>query len=318
MPRTVIETRRLRKRYPAVTAVDDVDLKVEEGEVLGLVGPNGAGKTTLLKMLSTLLEPTSGSIEIMGMDARKHPIAARRALGYLPDFFNLYGDLKLWEMLWFFADVYEIPEEDIERRVAEALELVGLTAKRDDFARNLSRGMAQRLGVATLLVRDSPILLLDEPASGLDPKARIGLREVLKKLAAEGRTIIISSHILTELEDFCTHIAVMGRGKLELHDGVASIQSGLCGKTVVKLGMLEKNAAILTKAVAKLDYAKIVSGSGTAFKIEIDGGADAIAKLNKDLVSAGVGVVMLLEEKSSLEDIFMDVTAAFDEDGGGA
>jgi ABC-2 type transport system ATP-binding protein len=264
-------------------------------------------------MLSTLLEPTNGSIEVFGEDARVNPLAARRAIGYLPDFFNLYGDLLLWEMLHFFADAYGAHRHDIKRRIGEALNYVGLYPKRNDFARNLSRGMSQRLGVATLLVRDSAVLLLDEPASGLDPRARIELRKILKKLAKEGKTIVISSHILTELDDFCTHIAVMGDGKLKLHGDIASVHRELKGKTVAKIRVLDKERKV-PGIVKRIKTAEISAAEGKSFEITLDGGEKDVADLNKALVSAGIDVVELGEEKTSMEDIFMDITQEMDED----
>jgi len=191
------------------------------------------------------------------------------------------------------------------------LQLVGLTSKRDDFARNLSRGMSQRLGVATLLVRNSEILLLDEPASGLDPKARIALRKILKKLATDGKTIIISSHILTEMEDFCTHIALMGNGKIKLHDDIASIRRRMRARAIVSLKVLDKADAV-PKVVEGIDDMEIATRDGNAFTIEMDEDPGAVAELNKALVTAGIGVVELIEEKSGLEDIFMDISSEFD------
>ena len=307
MGSTVVKTRRLTKRYPAVTAVDNVDLAVECGEILGLVGPNGAGKTTLLRMLSTLLPPSDGVVEILGMDIRRDPLEVKRHVGYLPDFFNLYGDLKLWEMLHFFAEVYGVPSDMIERRVAEVLDYVDLTCKRDSYAKNLSRGMTQRLGLATLLVRDLDMLLLDEPASGLDPVARIGLRNVLKRLAGEGKTIIISSHILTELDDFCTHVAFMDHGVLKAHDKISDIQRGKREEILVSLRVLDGGDSV-PGALDGMDDVSIASRKDGLFKIAVNGGLPEVAKLNQVLVAAGVDVVELREEKAGLEDIFMDLT----------
>ena len=198
---SVIKADGLRKEYGTLIAVNDVEFAIEPGQVVGLIGPNGAGKTTLLRMLATLLVPTRGTAEILGYDLLKDYMEIRKRIGFLPDFFNLYNDLTLEECLEFFAQSYNVPNNVIEEKINAVLKYVDLEGKRTNFIRNLSRGMVQRMGMATLLVREPEVFLLDEPASGLDPKARVQLREILKKLSDEGKAIFISSHILTELSD---------------------------------------------------------------------------------------------------------------------
>jgi ABC-2 type transport system ATP-binding protein len=181
----ILEINNIRKEYGTVVAVNDVSFSMAPGQVLGLIGPNGAGKTTLLRILATVLRPTSGSVKILGYDLKKQYLKIRKNIGYLPDFFNLYNDLTLRECLDFFARAYKVEAKSIPARIDEVLNYIELSHKRNDLVRNLSRGMVQRMGVGALLVHNPDLFLLDEPASGLDPKARIQLRKILKKLASE-------------------------------------------------------------------------------------------------------------------------------------
>ena len=303
----IISTRNLRKQYGSLTAVKDVNLTLHRGEILGLVGPNGAGKTTLLKMLSTLIEPTTGSIKIMGLDIWQKKLEVRKHIGYLPDFFNLYDDLKLHELLYFFAQTYGVPEDERDLRVNVALEDTELFMKRDDFIKNLSRGMTQRLGLATLLVHQPDIFLLDEPASGLDPQARITMRTILKKLAKQGKTLIVSSHILTELDDFCSHIAIMNKGELVLHEDVKDVHKKLKGEHTLKLKVLN----MFEKTKERLQNNPSVtslSGSYGTYTLGYSGEDKIIAEINASLVGSGIEVVHIEREQKDLEDLFMELT----------
>jgi ABC-2 type transport system ATP-binding protein len=307
----MIKTYNLRKNYASLTAVKDVNITLSKGEILGLVGPNGAGKTTLLKMLSTLIEPTTGSALIMGHDIFKEKLQIRRHIGYLPDFFNLYDDLKLRELLYFFAHTYGVPEEEREERINIALEETDLFMKQNDFIKNLSRGMTQRLGLAALLVHEPAIFLLDEPASGLDPQARITLRTILKKLAAKGKTIIISSHILTELDGFCSHIAIMNKGELLLHEKVDIVQSQIKGRRSLKVTVLNKVEEAL-KIIKNFSGVSKVSNTNKTFSAEYLGDDELIANINTELVKNGVKVVNIIREKKNFEDLFMQLTKELD------
>ena len=304
----ILGVSKLRKEFGSLVAVHDVSLSLERGNVLGLIGPNGAGKTTLLRMIATLLPATSGSATVVGCDVRKEYLKARKKIGFMPDFFNLYSDLTIEECLAFFAEAYGVPADLIGVKIDETLEFVGLAEKRRDFIKHLSRGMVQRMGVAVLLVRDPDVYLLDEPASGLDPKARIRLRDILKKLSSMGKTIIISSHILSELSGFCSHIAIMDRGKVVKQGRVDEIQNemSLTRKIQVKLlGEAEKAVELVGTCVK----ARVASVAGSVMSIDFSGNEAEMAELNALLVSHGFGVVGFVEEKMSLEDLFMKISA---------
>jgi len=205
----MIKTTHLHKKYKNLVAVKDLNIEIERGDVYGFIGPNGAGKTTTIKILATLISPSFGTASIDGYDVRDYPRAVRAKIGYMPDFFGVYDDMKVWEYLDFFAAAYKIPRQQRVNIIDDVLELTDLHNKREDFVEALSRGMKQRLCLAKTLVHDPDVLLLDEPASGLDPRARIEMRELLKELRRMGKTILISSHILTELADFCNKIGII-------------------------------------------------------------------------------------------------------------
>jgi len=303
-----IETKDLRKEYGTLVAVRDVNIALESGNVVGLIGPNGAGKTTLLRLLGTLLHPTSGTASMFGWDLKKDYLSIRKKIGYLPDFFNLYSDLTLTECLIFFAKAYGMESSAIEARAAEALAYVELEEKRDDLIKNLSRGMVQRLGVATLIVHDPDLFLLDEPASGLDPKARIQLRKVLTRLSEEGRTVVISSHILTELSGFCSHIAVMNLGEMVLYGEVEEIERRMMGGKRARVTVLDDVEDARGVIAPNPEFSVAEVKEQTLFVEGISSDED-LAELNQLLVSGGVGVVELSVEKTSLEDLFMKISS---------
>src|SRR5215210_5320555 len=235
---SIVRTSGLIKRYPGTLAVAGLDLDVAEGEIFGLVGPNGAGKTTTLRILATLLTATAGVAEIAGINVRRNPDAARRVLGFMPDVFGVYDDMKVWEYLDFFARCYGIPADRRRRMIGDLLDLVDLGDKRDSYVQGLSRGMQQRLCLAHTLVHDPQVLLLDEPASGLDPRARVELRELLRELRSLGKTILISSHILPELEELCTSVAIVDRGQVLAQGRVADIERRLRAGAVLRIRVL--------------------------------------------------------------------------------
>src|SRR5687768_10011774 len=219
----MIQIKNLSKKYRDLVALRDLNLTIEKGDVFGFIGPNGAGKTTTIKILATLLEPSTGEAYVDGIDVVRHPLEVRRIIGYMPDFFGVYDDVKVWEYLDFFAAAYKIPANKRKGIIDDVLELTDLTGKREAYVESLSRGMKQRLCLAKTLVHDPKVLLLDEPASGLDPRARIEFRELLKELRAMGKTIIVSSHILPELADFCNKIGIIEKGEMIVSGDVNDI-----------------------------------------------------------------------------------------------
>ena len=223
----MIEVSHFTKRYGEFVAVDDLNLSIGKGEVFGFIGPNGAGKSTTIRFLATLLRPTSGEGRVAGHSVVDDPMAVRKVIGFMPDDFGVYDGMKVWEFLDFFAVAYEIPRAYRKKIIGQVLELLDLTHKRDDYVNGLSKGMKQRLCLAKTLVHDPPVLILDEPASGLDPRARLEMKALLTELRGMGKTILISSHILSELADFCTSIGIIERGKLLAAGSIQDIQRQL-------------------------------------------------------------------------------------------
>ncbi len=221
----------LRVSYGDVRAVRGISFEIPQGDVFGFIGPNGAGKSTTIKVLATLLKPFSGRVRIAGIDVPRHPMAIRRRIGYMPDFFGVYEDLSALEYLHFFAAAFQIPRSHRTRTIGDVLALTDMTDKAEEPVDSLSRGMKQRLGLARVLLHDPDLLLLDEPASGLDPRARIEVRELLKALQGMGKTILISSHILHELAQLCTRIGIIEAGKL--------VAAGSLGEIYANLGLMQ-------------------------------------------------------------------------------
>ncbi|MEE3220677.1 MAG: ABC transporter ATP-binding protein, partial [Planctomycetota bacterium] len=231
----MIELINFTKRYGDFLAVDKLNLKIEAGEMFGFIGPNGAGKSTSIRFLTTLLKATHGEGIVNGHSVTKDPLSVRRSIGYMPDNFGVYDGMRVWEFLDFFAVAYQIGKSKRKQVIADVLELLDLTYKRDDFVNSLSRGMKQRLCLAKTLVHDPPVLILDEPASGLDPRARLEVKALLKELRRMGKTILISSHILTELADCCTSIGIIERGQLLMHGPIDDVYRRIRGNRIVEI-----------------------------------------------------------------------------------
>jgi ABC-2 type transport system ATP-binding protein len=309
----IVVTRGLVKRYPGTVAVAGLDLAVAEGEIYGLVGPNGAGKTTTLRILATLLTATSGHAEVAGIDVRRNPDAARRVLGFMPDVFGVYDDMKVWEYLDFFARCYGIPGARRRRMIGDLLELVDLADKRDSYVQSLSRGMQQRLCLAHTLVHDPQVLLLDEPASGLDPRARVELRELLRELRSLGKTIVISSHILPELEELCTAVAIVDHGQVLTHGKVADIERQLRFGAVLRVAIIGDDEAIEAARAQFAADARVASATvldGGVIELGFRGDDEAASELLAAAIGAGVRVASFARAASDLEELFLQVTSA--------
>jgi ABC-2 type transport system ATP-binding protein len=306
----IVETRGLVKRYNGTIAVAGVDLSIPEGEIFGLVGPNGAGKTTMLRMLATLLAPTSGDAEIAGESVRRNPQAVRRVLGYMPDAFGVYDDMKVWEYLDFFGRCYGLGPAQRKRMIGDLLELVDLAGKRDAYVQSLSRGMQQRLCLAHALVHDPKVLLLDEPASGLDPRARVELRELLRELRAIGKTILISSHILPELEELCTSVAIVDHGRVLAAGTINEIGQKLRVGEVLRIRVLGDEADVETARTWFAGREDVASASIDAGQIEIGfrGDEAGAAVLLAAAVRAKIRVASYSPAATDLQELFLQVT----------
>ncbi len=310
-----LRTRGLIKRYGPVVAVAGVDLEIARGEIFGLVGPNGAGKSTTIRMLATVLEPTGGEAQVCGLSVTQQPNAVRRVIGYMPDTFGVYDDMRVWEYLDFFARCYGIPPARRRRIVADLLDLVDLAGKREGYVHALSRGMQQRLCLAHALVHDPQVLLLDEPASGLDPRARAELRELLRELRSMGKTIVISSHILPELQELCTGVAIIDRGRVLASGPIQSIQARFRRGTVVRarvLGGADAIAAASQYLVAQAEVASVDAMADGGLEIGLLGDDEASSSLLFRTMSAGHRVASFVPVASDLEELFLQITATED------
>jgi ABC-2 type transport system ATP-binding protein len=305
----VVDIQHLRKEYSNnLVAVKDLSLNLERGDIFGFIGPNGAGKTTTIKMLATLLRPTSGRAFIDGVDVTREPERVRGIIGYMPDNFGVYDDIKVWEYLDFFAAAYKIPREKRPQIIDDVLELTDLTVKKDSYVEELSRGMKQRLCLAKTLVHDPQVLLLDEPASGLDPRARIEIKELLKELKAMGKTIIISSHILPELADFCNKIGIIEQGELIVSGDVSAIMRQITGGQLLDVRVLPEDQEQAIALLQVMPGIRSVRPTDRELKVEYTGDPDKTFEVLAALVAQGVRVRSFTEEHTDLEDIFMKVT----------
>ncbi len=307
----------LVKTYAGTRALDGLSLHVPRGSVYGFVGPNGAGKTTTMRILSTLLAPNAGEAWVDGRPITADPSGVRAKMGYMPDFFGVYDNLTVSEYLDFYAAAYGVPAAESRRTVPELLELVDLSPKRDSFVEGLSRGMKQRLGLARCLVHNPEVLLLDEPASGMDPRARYEMREIVKELQRMGKTVLISSHILLELAEMCSHIGIVQGGRLLREGPVNTILGSLRGPRAIRVGVLGDPAAAAEALVRQPGVAE-VTPVGAELEAQFSGDDAATAALLRALLDAGVPVLHFAPAASSLEEIFMRITEGADMAGEGA
>jgi ABC-2 type transport system ATP-binding protein len=313
----IVETSGLVKRYDGTVAVGGVDLQVPAGEIFGLVGPNGAGKTTMLRMLATLLVPTSGDALVAGESVRRNPQAVRRVLGYMPDAFGVYDDMKVWEYLDFFGRCYGLGPAQRKRMIGDLLELVDLAHKRDAYVLSLSRGMQQRLCLAHALVHDPQVLLLDEPASGLDPRARVELRELLRELRNLGKTILISSHVLPDLEELCTSVAIVDRGRVLASGTIGEIGQRLRVGEVLRVRVLggeEATEAARAWFEGQADVASASLDASGQLEIGFRGDERGAAALLAAAIRAGIPVASYAPAATDLQELFLQLTDRDDPD----
>ena len=311
---TIIEIKGLTKEYGSLTALDSLDLTIQEGEVFGFIGPNGAGKTTTMRILTTLLKPTAGEAWVAGSSVKDDPRGVRRAIGYMPDFFGVYEDMKVWEYLDFFAACYDIPQSTRAGMVDDLLSLVDLGHKKDAFVEGLSRGMKQRLCLARTLAHDPQVLILDEPASGLDPRARIEIRELLRELKSMGKTIFFSSHILSEVADICTSIGIIEAGQLIAYGDMEEMKRQIRAHRLIQVQVVGDDITPVQEFLLHADNVdSIMSGTEAelphnAVRFDFTGDNAALSQLLAAMVAAGLPIVTFSEETGDLEDVFLQVT----------
>ncbi len=308
---TIVETKDLTRRYGTTVALDSLNLEIPQGAVYGFIGPNGAGKTTTMRILTTLLQPSSGQAWVAGNSVLHNQRMVRRMVGFMPDFFGVYDNMRSWEYLDFFAAAYGVPPSRRQRMIGELLELVDLSHKRDDDVMGLSRGMKQRLSLARTMVHDPALLILDEPASGLDPRARVELRELLKELRTMGKTIMISSHILSELAEMCTHIGIIEHGHLLASGDVQSIMRSLQPHRIYEVHLLsdlDAAAALVRDLPGVLEVRTLPDALPPMIQIDYDGDELGVSQVLTRLVSGGATITHFAGQHSDLEDIFLQVT----------
>ena len=314
----IVKVEHLTQRFGKTIALNDLNLAIPPGAVYGFIGPNGAGKTTTMRILTTLLPPMSGDAWVAGHSVRTESEQVRRVIGFMPDYFGVYESMRVWEYLDFFAHIYGIKEPRRSKLIDELLGLVDLEGKKDSYVMGLSRGMKQRLSLARTMAHDPQLLILDEPASGLDPRARIELRELLRELRRMGKTIMISSHILTELAEMCTHIGIIEQGRLLASGDVASIMAELRPHTLIEIQVLQQQQQAIdilqqvahvahVELMEQLDQERTIAGAATIF-VNYHGPVETRTELLAALVSNNINVMHFAERRSDLEEIFLQVT----------
>ncbi|MCD6118422.1 ABC transporter ATP-binding protein [bacterium] len=306
----MIEVRNLVKRYKNVEALKGVNFSVEEGDIYGFIGPNGAGKTTTIRILATLLIPNDGEAYVGGFNVLKEPDKVRKIIGYMPDYFGVYDDLLVWEYLDFFGAAYRIPRADRAQIIDRTLELTNLGVKRDSFVSELSKGMKQRLCLARTLIHDPDILILDEPAAGLDPRARIEMRELLKELKSMNKTIFISSHILSELSDFCNKVGIIELGEMIVSGDIDAILKQVSTGQLILIEFAEgTDLKMASEALqAYPNVSTVWERDVNALEVHYEGGEDETSDVMSYLLQKGFKVKAFKEAVNDLEDIFMKVT----------
>jgi len=306
----MIRTESLTKYYGEFCALKDLNLRIERGEVFGYIGPNGAGKTTTIRILAALMTPSSGRAYVGGTEVTRHPQRIKELVGYLPDFFGVYEGMRVYEYLDFFGAAYKIPRRLRRKRIDEVLETTGSTYMKDKFVEALSRGMKQRIGIARTLIHNPAVLLLDEPLSGLDPKARIEMKELLRKLGELGKTVLVSSHILPELSSISTSVGILDRGRLLVCGRVDEVMRGIRQNRLVEVRLLDnaEGAARLLRGMSEKEQVGAVVRQGDIVRFEWNASEPELTALLGRLVGKGYKVVSFQEVPISLEEAFMELT----------
>lgn len=311
MSETVVETKNLTKRYGAFTALNDLSIHVDRGQILGFIGPNGAGKTTTIKILVGLSKPTSGSATIAGVDCSQNASKIKQLVGYMPDKFGSYDNMRVHEYLDFFGAIFGIPGKQRKARIQEVMETTNTTYMQDRYVESLSHGMQQRVGIARTLLHNPEVLILDEPANGLDPKARIEMRQLLLQLAAQGKTLIVTSHILPELSRICNVVAIVTAGQLRAFGSVDEVMGKLCPQRNFEVQLA--SAEHIPQAQKLLSVALLDSEPLTASPAELTlrfptvRTESELAELLQKLVAAKLPITQFRELTSDLEDAFLSV-----------
>ncbi len=303
----MIEIRGLTKSFGTFQALKSIDLTIAKGTVFGFVGPNGAGKSTTMSILATLMAPSSGYAKVDGFDVTEYPAEVRKRIGYMPDFFGVYDQFKTLEYMHFYGASYGIPKQEREQLIPQLLELVNLSDKKEAYVDTLSRGMKQRLCLARCLVHDPDLLILDEPASGLDPRARIEMREILRELKAMGKTIIISSHILPELAEMVDEIGVIEHGQMIAKGNVADIQNRMRVKRILSIRLIDR-AEEAEHWLREQPFVNRVLRDERGIHVHYSGHDEEQANLLQQMIGAGYKLISFSEGQTNLEDIFLEIT----------
>ena len=313
----IIEIKQLTKRYRGQgnrLAIDNLSLTVYEGDIFGFVGPNGAGKTSAIRIMATLLQATQGDILVAGHSVRHAPREVRRAIGYMPDFFGVYNDMLVWEYLDFFGACYEISPQPRSSMIDDLLELVELSHRKNDPVEGLSRGMKQRLSLARTLIHDPQVLILDEPASGLDPRARIEIRELMVELSRMGKTIFFSTHILADVAEICTQVGIIEAGQLVAIGPLEELQQHILPHRQVRITLLGRGeeAVKLLENLPGVQSVQRLPGNNhedrTRLEIAFLGDDPELSAILASLIAQGISVVQFNEESRDLEEVFLRAT----------
>lgn len=303
----MLSVNNLVKKYGKFTAVNNLSMNIPEGEIYGFVGPNGAGKSTTMKIICGLLTATSGDVQLDGADAIHDRKNMKQNIGYMPDFFGVYDDLKVHEYLDFYASIYGMNEKDRKKVAKDLLDLVELSHKKDFYVDSLSRGMKQKLCLARALIHNPKLLVLDEPASGLDPRARIEMKEILRSLKEMGKTILISSHILSELAELCTHVGIIDNGQMVITGSVDEIMQKVYSKKVLKIKLNNKieEAEVILR---EFPFIHKISKAENTLQAGFDGNDKEMSLVLSTLVTKEIPVITFSQLDGNLEDVFMKVT----------